>query len=82
MCMQLAAVAKGVGLNTTKSLILPELVDLCSDEEVNVRLAETRSDTLVPLVKKVCERSLRVEDVTLPVTAHLLGRICTVFMMI
>ncbi|RXG70491.1 Serine/threonine-protein phosphatase 4 regulatory subunit 4, partial [Armadillidium vulgare] len=36
----------------------------------------TRSDTLVPLVKKVCERSLRVEDVTLPVTAHLLGRIC------
>ncbi|KAL7631393.1 UNVERIFIED_CONTAM: hypothetical protein RMT77_018303 [Armadillidium vulgare] len=90
MCMQLAAVAKGVGLNTTKSLILPELVDLCSDEEVNVRLAgintvvqmlplvdqETRSDTLVPLVKKVCERSLRVEDVTLPVTAHLLGRIC------
>nr|XP_045601307.1 uncharacterized protein LOC123760008 isoform X2 [Procambarus clarkii] len=90
MCSQLAAVARGLGLDATKTHILPELVDLCSDEETNVRLAgintvvlmipllddETRVGTLVPLVRKVCERALRVEDASLPVTAHLLGRIC------
>lgn len=37
---------------------------------------ETRSNTLVPLVRKICERALRVEDATLPITAHHLGRIC------
>ncbi|XP_064119052.1 serine/arginine repetitive matrix protein 2-like [Macrobrachium nipponense] len=90
MCSQLAAVARGLGLDATKTHILPELVDLCSDEETNVRLAgintvvlmipllddETRVGTLVPLVRKVCERALRVEDASLPVAAHLLGRIC------
>ncbi|XP_071540603.1 uncharacterized protein [Panulirus ornatus] len=90
MCSQLAAVARGLGLDATKTHILPELVDLCSDEETNVRLAgintvvlmipllddETRVGTLVPLVRKVCERALRVADASLPVTAHLLGRIC------
>ncbi|XP_050713956.1 serine/threonine-protein phosphatase 4 regulatory subunit 4-like [Eriocheir sinensis] len=90
MCGQLAAVARGLGLDATKTHILPELVDLCSDEETSVRLAgintvvlmipllddETRVGTLVPLVKKVCERALRVEDASLPVTAHLLGRLC------
>ncbi|KAK7070393.1 Serine/threonine-protein phosphatase 4 regulatory subunit 4 [Halocaridina rubra] len=90
MCSQLAAVARGLGLDATKTHILPELVDLCSDEETNVRLAgintvvlmipllddETRVGTLVPLVRKVCERALRVEDASLPVAAHLIGRIC------
>lgn len=51
MCTQLPSVAKGVGLNTTKSLILPELVDLCSDEEVNVRLAGINTVVqILPLV--------------------------------
>lgn len=30
----------------------------------------------MPLVRKVCERSLRVEDATLPLIAHLLGPVC------
>ncbi|KAK4302712.1 hypothetical protein Pmani_025211 [Petrolisthes manimaculis] len=90
MCAQLPPVARGLGLDATKTHILPELVDLCSDEETSVRLAgintvvliiplldqETRVGTLVPLVRKVCERAVRVEDASLPVTAHLLGRIC------
>ena len=36
---QLAAVARGLGLDATKSLILPELVNLCSDEETTVRIS-------------------------------------------
>ena len=39
MCSQLAAVARGLGLDATKTLILPEMVNLCSDEETCVRLA-------------------------------------------
>ncbi|XP_076036119.1 uncharacterized protein LOC143022060 isoform X2 [Oratosquilla oratoria] len=90
MCAQLAPVARGLGLDSTKTHILPELVDLCADEETNVRLAgihtvvhiipllddETRVGTIVPLVKKICERAMKVEDATLPVTTHLLGQLC------
>lgn len=39
VCGVLATVALGLGLDTTKTHLLPDLVDLCSDEEIAVRLA-------------------------------------------
>lgn len=38
-CQVLAPVALGLGLETTRTHLLPDLVDLCSDEEISVRLA-------------------------------------------
>lgn len=39
MCRQLDPVARGLGLEQTKSAILPELLELTNDEESHVRLA-------------------------------------------
>ena len=38
MCRQLEAVARGLGMESTKSSILPELVELAHDEEATVRI--------------------------------------------
>jgi hypothetical protein len=38
MCRQLDAVARGLGLESTKTAILPELVELANDEEATVRI--------------------------------------------
>ncbi|XP_033105382.1 serine/threonine-protein phosphatase 4 regulatory subunit 4-like [Anneissia japonica] len=48
MCRQLDAVARGLGLEPTKSAILPELVELSNDEESCVRLAAL--ETIVNLL--------------------------------
>ena len=73
-----------------KSPILPNLIELLSDEECCVRVAavETlvelvsfldegtlRSET-VPLLMKFCEEALSAGDSTLLTVARLLGRIC------
>ncbi|XP_023226349.1 serine/threonine-protein phosphatase 4 regulatory subunit 4-like [Centruroides sculpturatus] len=90
MCRQLDVVAKGIGLEATKSAILPELVELANDEESYVRLTgietvvqmlpmlddETCIQIIIPLVKKFCENSIRTEDATLPVIARHLGKLC------
>lgn len=90
MCRQLDVVARGIGLEATKSAILPELVELANDEESYVRLTgietvvqmlpmlddETCIQAIIPLVKKFCENSIRSEDATLPVIARHLGRLC------
>lgn len=90
MCRQLDAVARGLGLEATKSAILPELVELANDEESYVQLAgietvvnmlsllddETCTQIIVPLVKKFCENSMKSEDITLPVIAKQLGKLC------
>ncbi|XP_076315081.1 serine/threonine-protein phosphatase 4 regulatory subunit 4-like [Tachypleus tridentatus] len=90
MCRQLDAVARGIGLEATKSALLPELVELANDEESYVRLAgietvvrmlpmlddETCIHTVVPLVKKCCENFMKMEDSTLPVVAKELGKLC------
>lgn len=47
MCAQLPPVARGLGLDATKTHILPELVDLCSDEETSVRLAGINTVVLI-----------------------------------
>ena len=77
-------------LDLTKSSILPNLIELTSDEECSVRVAalETlvelisfldegtlRSET-VPLLKKFCEEALSAGDGSLLTVARLLGRMC------
>lgn len=89
MCLQLDPVARGLGLEATKSAILPELVELTNDEESYVRIAglqtvvniltlvdeDTCKATLIPLVCKFCQQSIKTEDVTLPVVAKEIGRL-------
>ncbi|XP_041351880.1 serine/threonine-protein phosphatase 4 regulatory subunit 4-like isoform X2 [Gigantopelta aegis] len=90
MCYQLDAVARGLGLESTKSAILPELVELTNDEESYVRIAgletvvnilsllddDTCSTTIIPLVCKFCQQANQAQDSTLPAIAKQLGRIC------
>ncbi|XP_043236204.1 serine/threonine-protein phosphatase 4 regulatory subunit 4-like isoform X4 [Amphibalanus amphitrite] len=89
MCSQLGAVAHGLGPQETRAAIIPELVELSSDEEVAVRLAafrtlvdmldildaETCTQTIIPLSMKVCESSYESRDSSLPVIAKLLGKL-------
>ncbi|XP_056021405.1 serine/threonine-protein phosphatase 4 regulatory subunit 4-like isoform X8 [Ostrea edulis] len=90
MCRQLDCVSRGLGLEATKSAILPELVELTNDEECHVRIAgletvvniltlldaETCSATIIPLVCKICQQAVQAEDATLPVVATQLGKLC------
>eukprot|EP00092_Neocalanus_flemingeri_P006565 GFUD01007077.1.p1 GENE.GFUD01007077.1~~GFUD01007077.1.p1 ORF type:complete len:1705 (+),score=246.70 GFUD01007077.1:246-5117(+) len=90
MCRHLALVARGIGLELTKSAILPVLVELSNDESSDVRLSaietvvhllsllddEVCNNTIVPLVIKSCDQAKSLEDCTLPVIARHLGRLC------
>jgi len=90
MCLQLDSVARGLGLEATKSAVLPELVELTSDEESRVRLAgletvvnilslldeETCTETIVPLVIKFYHKAMKDEDQTLPAVAKNIGKLC------
>ena len=90
MCRHLAFVARGIGLELTKSSILPVLVELSNDESAEVRLSaietvvhllsllddEICNNTIVPLVMKSCDQARTLEDCTLPVIARHLGRLC------
>ncbi|KAK3599632.1 hypothetical protein CHS0354_029090 [Potamilus streckersoni] len=91
MCRQLDPVARGLGLDATKSAILPELVELTNDEESYVRIAgietvvniltlvdeDVCKNTLIPLVCKICQESLQADNnVMLPVVAMQLGQLC------
>ncbi|XP_076441962.1 serine/threonine-protein phosphatase 4 regulatory subunit 4-like isoform X2 [Babylonia areolata] len=90
MCSHLDTVARGLGLENTKSAILPELVELTNDEESNVRIAgldtivnilpmlddELKAVTVVPLVCKFCQKAMQAEDSTLPNVASYIGKLC------
>ncbi|XP_014772993.1 serine/threonine-protein phosphatase 4 regulatory subunit 4 [Octopus bimaculoides] len=90
MCKQLNPVARGLGLEATKSAILPELVELTNDEEVYVRMMgletvvnilsllddDTCSNTIIPLVIRFYEQCLYSKDHTLPIIAKHIGRLC------
>ncbi|XP_052106296.1 serine/threonine-protein phosphatase 4 regulatory subunit 4-like isoform X8 [Mytilus californianus] len=89
MCNQLHSVARGLGLEATKSAILPELVELTKDEECSVRVhgletvvnvlasldSETCSTTIIPLVCKFCQQAMQAEDSTLPEVGKQIGKI-------
>ncbi|KAH6602287.1 hypothetical protein BASA61_001272 [Batrachochytrium salamandrivorans] len=69
MCYQLNSIAKGVGPKITKTVLLPEYLELVMDEEFVVREAaidnlicllefldsETRSSTIIPLWRRLCD---------------------------
>ena len=70
MCRHLALIARGVGHEATKNMIMPQLVELSNDEVSDVRLAAIETvvnllsvldddictQTIVPLVIKSCDQ--------------------------
>ncbi|XP_063998414.1 serine/threonine-protein phosphatase 4 regulatory subunit 4 isoform X5 [Pogoniulus pusillus] len=90
ICRQLEHIAQGIGTELTKTVVLPELVELARDEDSSVRLAafETlvnlldmfdagdRSQTVLPLVKSFCEKSFKADESILVSLSFHLGKLC------
>ncbi|XP_061854311.1 serine/threonine-protein phosphatase 4 regulatory subunit 4 [Colius striatus] len=90
MCRQLEHIAQGIGTELTKTLVLPELVELARDEGSSVRLAafetlvnlldmfdaDDRSQTVLPLVKSFCEKSFKTDESILVSLSFHLGKLC------
>ncbi|XP_056348652.1 serine/threonine-protein phosphatase 4 regulatory subunit 4 isoform X2 [Oenanthe melanoleuca] len=90
MCRQLEHVARGIGTELTKTVVLPELVELARDEGSSVRLAafetlvnlldmfdaDDRSQTVLPLVKSFCEKSFKADESILVSLSFHLGKLC------
>ncbi|XP_068004936.1 serine/threonine-protein phosphatase 4 regulatory subunit 4 isoform X1 [Melanerpes formicivorus] len=90
ICQQLEHIAQGVGTELTKTVVLPELVELARDESSTVRLAafetlvnlldmfdaDDRSQTVLPLVKSFCEKSFKADESILVSLSFHLGKLC------
>ncbi|XP_027725931.1 serine/threonine-protein phosphatase 4 regulatory subunit 4 isoform X1 [Vombatus ursinus] len=90
MCRQLDVIAQGIGTELTKSVVLPELIELARDESNSVRLAafetlvnllemfdaDDRSQTILPLVKSFCEKSFKADETILLSLSLHLGKLC------
>nr|XP_045010822.1 serine/threonine-protein phosphatase 4 regulatory subunit 4 isoform X2 [Jaculus jaculus] len=90
MCRQLENIAQGIGAELTKSVVLPELIELSRDESTSVRLAafetlvnllamfdaDDRSQTILPLVKSFCEKSFKADESILISLSFHLGKLC------
>uniref|UniRef100_A0A8C6RHG1 Protein phosphatase 4, regulatory subunit 4 n=1 Tax=Nannospalax galili TaxID=1026970 RepID=A0A8C6RHG1_NANGA len=90
MCRQLENIAQGIGTELTKSVVLPELLELSRDESSSVRLAafetlvnmldifdtDDRSQTILPLVKTFCEKSFKADESILISLSFHLGKLC------
>ncbi|XP_066132627.1 serine/threonine-protein phosphatase 4 regulatory subunit 4 isoform X1 [Saccopteryx bilineata] len=90
MCRQLENIAQGIGTDLTKSVVLPELIELSRDEGGSVRLAafetlvnlldifdsDDRSQTILPLVKSFCEKSFKADESILVSLSFHLGKLC------
>ncbi|XP_075282422.1 serine/threonine-protein phosphatase 4 regulatory subunit 4 isoform X1 [Opisthocomus hoazin] len=90
MCRQLEHIAQGTGTELTKTVVLPELVELARDEGSSVRLAafetlvnlldmfdaDDRSQTVLPLVKSFCEKSFKADESILVSLSFHLGKLC------
>ncbi|XP_052594819.1 serine/threonine-protein phosphatase 4 regulatory subunit 4 isoform X3 [Peromyscus californicus insignis] len=90
MCRQLENIAQGIGTELTKSVVLPELIELSGDESGSVRLAafetlvnmldmfdtDDRSQTILPLVKSFCEKSFKADESILISLSFHLGKLC------
>ncbi|XP_039568728.1 serine/threonine-protein phosphatase 4 regulatory subunit 4 isoform X2 [Passer montanus] len=90
MCRQLEHIARGIGTELTKTVVLPELVELARDEGSSVRLAafetlvnlldmfdaDDRSQTVLPLVKSFCEKSFKTDESILVSLSFHLGKLC------
>ncbi|XP_029051751.2 serine/threonine-protein phosphatase 4 regulatory subunit 4-like isoform X3 [Osmia bicornis bicornis] len=89
ICLQLRFVAEGLGAESVKPALLPSLVELANDEEINVRCASVQiiahllphlqedsiKTIIVPLIKKLCENSMRSDDNVICVIAQEYGKI-------
>lgn len=89
MCQQLEAIARALGLESTQSIIIPELVELTNDEETSVRLAglqtitnllnllddDTCTAIIVPLVQKFCDEIPKEKSESLLTVAKLFGKL-------
>ncbi|XP_067894839.1 serine/threonine-protein phosphatase 4 regulatory subunit 4 isoform X3 [Heterodontus francisci] len=90
MCRQLEFIAQGIGVEQTKSAILPELVELARDEGSSVRIAafdtivnllvmfdsDDRTQIIFPLVMMFCEKSFKADETILAPLSHQLGKLC------
>ncbi|PSN42305.1 hypothetical protein C0J52_11141 [Blattella germanica] len=90
ICSQFHFFAKALDVEAVQPALLPILVELASDEESLVRLQavetivnmlphlqpEILKYTVIPLVKKMCEQSLRAEDAVMVKIAEHFGRLC------
>ncbi|XP_067848054.1 serine/threonine-protein phosphatase 4 regulatory subunit 4 [Heptranchias perlo] len=90
MCRQLEYIAQGIGVEQTKSAILPELVELARDEGSSVRIAafdtivnlllmfdsDDRTQIIFPLVMMFCEKSFKADETILAPLSHQLGKLC------
>ncbi|XP_069714808.1 serine/threonine-protein phosphatase 4 regulatory subunit 4 isoform X5 [Phaenicophaeus curvirostris] len=90
ICRQLEHIAQGIGTELTKTVVLPELVELARDEDSSVRLAafetlvnlldmfdaDDRSQTVLPLVKSFCEKSFKADESILVSLSFHLGKLC------
>uniref|UniRef100_A0A803Y506 Serine/threonine-protein phosphatase 4 regulatory subunit 4 n=1 Tax=Meleagris gallopavo TaxID=9103 RepID=A0A803Y506_MELGA len=90
MCRQLEPIAQGIGTELTKTVVLPELVELARDEGSSVRLAafetlvnlldmfdsDDRRQTVLPLVKSFCEKSFKADESILVSLSFHLGKLC------
>ncbi|XP_052549590.1 serine/threonine-protein phosphatase 4 regulatory subunit 4 isoform X4 [Tympanuchus pallidicinctus] len=90
MCRQLEHIAQGIGTELTKTVVLPELVELARDEGSSVRLAafetlvnlldmfdsDDRRQTVLPLVKSFCEKSFKADESILVSLSFHLGKLC------
>ncbi|XP_012510646.1 PREDICTED: serine/threonine-protein phosphatase 4 regulatory subunit 4 [Propithecus coquereli] len=90
MCRQLENIAQGIGTELTKSVVLPELIELSGDEGSSVRLAafetlvnlldifdtDDRSQTILPLVKSFCEKSFKADESILISLSFHFGKLC------
>ncbi|XP_032883601.1 serine/threonine-protein phosphatase 4 regulatory subunit 4 isoform X3 [Amblyraja radiata] len=90
MCRQLEYIAQGIGIEQTKIVILPELVELARDEGSSVRIAafdtivnllvmfdsDDRTQIIFPLVMMFCEKSFKADETILAPLSHQLGKLC------
>eukprot|EP00062_Callorhinchus_milii_P018116 gi/632971228/ref/XP_007902068.1/ PREDICTED: serine/threonine-protein phosphatase 4 regulatory subunit 4 [Callorhinchus milii] len=90
MCRQLEYIAQGIGVEQTKSAILPELVELARDEGCSVRIAafdtivnllglfdsDDRTQIIFPLVMMFCEKSFKADESILASLSLQLGKLC------
>ncbi|CAH3168182.1 unnamed protein product [Porites evermanni] len=89
MCQQLETIARALGLESTQSIIIPELVELTNDEETSVRLAgletitnllsllddDTCTAVIIPLVQKFCDEIPKQCSDSLLMVAKLFGKL-------
>ncbi|XP_029453728.1 serine/threonine-protein phosphatase 4 regulatory subunit 4 isoform X2 [Rhinatrema bivittatum] len=91
-CMgrQLEYIAQGIGTELTKTVVLPELVELSRDENNSVRLAafeslvnllimvdhDDRLQIVLPIVKSFCEKSFKADESVLASLSLHLGKLC------